>query len=204
MIVSAPQSVGLGGIPLLLVASNSGSNAKTITKGDTLGVQYIFNNTKRISLIVAPVSTAVDALFQFPFEAVVNLSEVKKGDKANELCIDFLYIVYGGTSGTRTPIGGDTAKCSHFTFNLPTSIGTNDLLKEATIYPNPVKDRLQIKDLKETTLIELYSIIGQLVHSVPAAMGDVDIDMSRFSNGMYILKMQNGKNIRMEKVQVVN
>ncbi|MDR0602986.1 MAG: T9SS type A sorting domain-containing protein [Bacteroidales bacterium] len=49
----------------------------------------------------------------------------------------------------------------------------------------------------------MYNITGQLIQKETAVMGDVNMDVSNLSNGIYILKMQSGKNIRTEKIQII-
>ncbi len=83
------------------------------------------------------------------------------------------------------------------------SIYENASMDQVNIYPNPVLDQLKINNLVEATDINVYSITGQLVKTVSAAIGSVDIDVNNLSSGIYIVKMQSGKNTRTEKIQVV-
>ena len=84
-----------------------------------------------------------------------------------------------------------------------TGIADAETLKSAKLYPNPVRESLKIENLNEATDINIYNIMGQEVQKVSSVMGSVEIDMSGLSNGLYFVKMQNGKNIRTEKIQVV-
>jgi len=71
------------------------------------------------------------------------------------------------------------------------------------IYPNPVNSNLKIENMNEVTDINIYNVTGQVVRTIPSATGSIDVDMSNLSNGLYFIKMQNGKNVRTEKIQVV-
>ena len=75
-------------------------------------------------------------------------------------------------------------------------------IESVNMYPNPVSGNLKINNLNESTTINVYSITGQLLRSV-SATGSTEIDMSDLSDGLYFVKMQNGKSVRTEKIQVI-
>ncbi|MDR2410598.1 MAG: T9SS type A sorting domain-containing protein, partial [Bacteroidales bacterium] len=89
--------------------------------------------------------------------------------------------------------------------NIPVlSIADASALNAIHIYPNPVRDNnLKIENIDEATDVHIYSMTGQLVQKAPAVMGNVNMDVSNLSNGVYILKMQSGKNIRTEQVHII-
>ena len=72
----------------------------------------------------------------------------------------------------------------------------------AKVYPNPVRNTLTIDNVADAN-ISIYSITGQLVKTIPAANGSIQVDMSAMAAGLYIVKMENGKQTRIEKIQVV-
>ena len=95
------------------------------------------------------------------------------------------------------------AICAIYTFTGDVGIADAEALKEVKVYPNPVRDNLKIENLNEVTDISVYTITGQVVRTVSSIMGSAEIDMSGLANGLYFVKMQNGKSIRTEKIQVV-
>jgi hypothetical protein len=82
-------------------------------------------------------------------------------------------------------------------------VAEQDQIYAISLYPNPVSDYLKINNIIEATDINIYNVTGQLVKKVSAATGSVDIDVNNLSNGIYIVKMQSGKNTCTEKIQVV-
>jgi hypothetical protein len=90
-----------------------------------------------------------------------------------------------------------------YTFTKNNSITSIDVLKSAKLYPNPVSGSLKIENLEDATNVNIYNVMGQIVRTIPSATGSIDVDMSDLSNGLYFIKMQNGKNVRTEKIQVV-
>lgn len=55
------------------------------------------------------------------------------------------------------------------------------------IYPNPVKDIINI-EAENIELVEIYDVFGRKLYSEKKS-GDVRIDMSDFSEGIYFVKI---------------
>ncbi len=92
----------------------------------------------------------------------------------------------------------------HITIVDDVAIGIHDqdgiLSQDIQLYPNPVSDRLivQFTDLKQKNIaIELCNSMGQVVYasaSPELLMEKMQIDVSKFPSGIYVLKLiQNGK-----------
>ncbi|MCO6173577.1 T9SS type A sorting domain-containing protein [Flavobacterium sp. NRK F10] len=64
---------------------------------------------------------------------------------------------------------------------------------EFTLYPNPVKDILNISSKNQTEIksVEIYNIIGQLVIVVPNAVQNIDV--SSLESGTYFVKVNSEK-----------
>lgn len=82
--------------------------------------------------------------------------------------------------------------------------GFNELgnLANIKIYPNPVVDKTIISGLKGTTSIQVYSMFGQLMLTQEVKLEDeTSIDMSRFANGNYLIRLRDEQNhVRTEKI----
>lgn len=94
----------------------------------------------------------------------------------------------GATSFTVTIAGGGDGV---FIFDnlvvTPTataSIGENNL-NDATVYPNPVKNILYIKNAQNFTSASVYNVLGQPVLETK----NTEIDFSNLKSGVYILKI---------------
>ncbi|MBO4542196.1 MAG: T9SS type A sorting domain-containing protein [Bacteroidales bacterium] len=95
----------------------------------------------------------------------------------------------------------DKGSCVVMKLDNKVSIEEN-ALSMAKVYPNPVRNTLTIDNVADAN-ISIYSITGQLVKTIPAANGSIQVDMSAMAAGLYIVKMENGKQTRIEKIQVV-
>jgi hypothetical protein len=136
-------------------------------------------------------------IYEIPL--IANL--LKTGTYANRFCVIVPYVTVGGV---RKELGLTNFYCAGFTAEAEVGINDIDNLQEVKIFPNPVRDNnLKIENIDVVTDVHLYSITGQLIQKAPAVMGDVNMDVSNLSNGIYILKMQSGKNIRTEKIQII-
>lgn len=60
-------------------------------------------------------------------------------------------------------------------------------------YPNPAHDALYISGLKEGENIRIFSIDGQLIETLTATGQEMQIGVSNFKNGIYLI--QSGLNI---------
>lgn len=184
--------------PMIAVLRNTGT--QIIQAGDTIFTRIVFNG-RVINNVFFPINQNLNVgvtaglRFYLPFTH----SEVISGEGANELCSEVVRVTYSGVS---TPIS-QTPYCANFTMNNGTNIAEIDFLKEVKIYPNPVCDKLKIENLDEPANVSIYNTTGQMVYNVSSAMGNIEIDMSNISAGIYIVKMQNDKNIHTKKIQVV-
>jgi hypothetical protein len=70
---------------------------------------------------------------------------------------------------------------------------SSEFEKEFVLYPNPVKDILNIsgKNQAEIKSVEIYNIIGQLVIVVPNAVQNIDV--SSLESGTYFVKVNSEK-----------
>ncbi|MBS1760119.1 MAG: right-handed parallel beta-helix repeat-containing protein [Bacteroidetes bacterium] len=63
---------------------------------------------------------------------------------------------------------------------------------QLTTYPNPVKNNLTISDAKVGSIILLSDMSGKILQQINVQQTAFTIDMSKYINGMYILKLYNG------------
>ena len=66
-----------------------------------------------------------------------------------------------------------------------------DVTKENIAYPNPATDVLHVGNVSKGTVLNLYDSNGKLMQNVSAKDGEVDIDVSRLTAGLYFLKVGN-------------
>ncbi len=80
----------------------------------------------------------------------------------------------------------------------------NDI--DFTVYPNPVKNRLQLQFKNDfssdTKKIELFSLLGKRVLNTTFNDTSTEIDVSGFSSGIYLLKCAVGDKLITKKVVV--
>jgi len=75
----------------------------------------------------------------------------------------------------------------------PTTINKLDQsTEEPIIYPNPTTELITVTNLpREATRINVYNVLGELVHSQQTASDDSLIDLSTLPSGLYIIQLQN-------------
>ena len=81
------------------------------------------------------------------------------------------------------------------------SIPVNNNALRSFPYPNPVNDILSIS-LANTSLIKIYSTIGQLLYSQTFEKGNAQINLNDFSESNYFLEIQDGTSLTRHIIQV--
>ena len=61
-----------------------------------------------------------------------------------------------------------------------------------SIYPNPVKDVVSISGATVGSTAYLVDVMGKVLQQITVAQSSFTIDMSKYSNGVYLLKTTNG------------
>ena len=77
------------------------------------------------------------------------------------------------------------------------SIQSANQLDNIKIYPNPVKDILQITGNSESYNIEIYSLTDQKLHT---SSNISKVDMSLYANGIYIVKVYDSYSTLVKRV----
>ncbi len=73
------------------------------------------------------------------------------------------------------------------------SAGVNDFSADAfSVYPNPVKDVLNISSKASVDAITVYDILGKVVYSAQPGTMSPTINMSSFASGAYLVKVAIG------------
>jgi hypothetical protein len=74
---------------------------------------------------------------------------------------------------------------------------------EVNVSPNPTKNVLQIQLAQNTppnSLIELYNLHGETVFSQYTNQKTITVDINQLTAGMYIVRVQNGKQSHHQKI----
>ena len=81
----------------------------------------------------------------------------------------------------------------------------NDLKNESNValYPNPVSDNLIVKYNEIIKKIEIYNLIGQKIETIEKCETEINVDVSNYNNGLYILKIKTLKGEISKKVNIV-
>ena len=83
--------------------------------------------------------------------------------------------------------------------NLSTGSRTFDSF--VSLYPNPVSDILNIKTSSGTiSSAKLYSINGKLFRTYSFENRQVELDLSAFENGFYLLQIQTDSELLFKKI----
>ena len=78
--------------------------------------------------------------------------------------------------------------------------GIENLKQDSSVFvfPNPVKNMLTIAGAHKNGIINLFSLNGTLLKSIPAQETAINIDVSSLSPGIYLLRVKD-KNVKFIK-----
>lgn len=80
-------------------------------------------------------------------------------------------------------------------------LGSTDFdTNKFVIYPNPVKDVLNLNYSQNIDVVEIYNLLGQLVKTVKPNSSKVQIDLSNLTTGAYLIKTASGSVIKTSKI----
>ncbi len=166
------------------------------------------NKTYKLQILVSSTGTA-DGDFTNPFPAGDLISNTDASFKA--------FVLPATASGTKYVkiIGnGQVGSSSRFTTlhevefygdASSLSVNANDLANQITIYPNPAKDFVTLKNMRNNVdLIQVFSIDGRKVleKAVKFSESEITLDVSSISNGVYILNISNGQSKHSKRIIV--
>lgn len=94
----------------------------------------------------------------------------------------------------------DRTDIANVTFQGLLSVDENqfNMLK---LFPNPVKNELFITNLNNVTSVEIINSKGQLLQRFDAGLtSELQVDTSRWSSGIYYVKIKSNEGVRTEKI----
>ena len=95
---------------------------------------------------------------------------------------------------TMTATLGTAVNCGFNLIVTPNLAVTQNVKESVAIYPNPTKNQITIKgEFDSNESISIYSLLGQKIMEKPINSNEEKIDVSKLSNGVYIIYFNNLK-----------
>ena len=76
----------------------------------------------------------------------------------------------------------------------------NSIFESFKMFPNPTSGNFVHFNVTEDATINIYNILGKLIQSVEVTQNKNSIDVSKFSDGIYMLKINSGKQFITKKL----
>ncbi|MGK4567050.1 choice-of-anchor J domain-containing protein [Flavobacterium sp. 3HN19-14] len=76
----------------------------------------------------------------------------------------------------------------------------NNQLSGLQVYPNPVKDVMNISYKQEIKSAEVFNMLGQQVYSKAVNATDAQLDLSALTTGTYTVKLTSGSDVKTVKI----
>jgi len=68
------------------------------------------------------------------------------------------------------------------------------------IYPNPTTSIVHLSALNKIEVVRVFDLSGKLLHNVANNAATIDIDLSAFTNGVYLVQISTEKREEIKKV----
>ncbi|WP_282068536.1 T9SS type A sorting domain-containing protein [Olleya namhaensis] len=195
--------------------------------GEYLHYIINFENTGNFPAQNIVVATEIDpTMFDVSTLRVLSSSHdayVKQTGDLVEIVFESIYLSSGGHGNILLKVQSqdilvedDTVTKSaniYFDYNFP--IQTNDanttyqqllsttaygIDQNVTIYPNPVKNWVTISSKENIKSVSVFDVQGRVLQTQITSNREVKIDLSNRSDGVYFIKIQTEKGIKVEKV----
>ena len=75
-----------------------------------------------------------------------------------------------------------------------------DLSQDITVYPNPVKDILNVKYLPKEATIEIFDMNGRMMGEYFLPENESSINLSALANGLYTMRINAGGTVTSLKI----
>jgi len=111
------------------------------------------------------------------------------GEEKSYILSDVQKIVFDNNTMTvKMKAGDDATNITRISFEDITGIETQKAEPSVFVFPNPVKETLTVNGVKKDAVINLYSLAGTLIKTVPAQENATNIDVSSLKQGIYLLR----------------
>ncbi|MDG5799084.1 Ig-like domain-containing protein [Marinilabiliaceae bacterium ANBcel2] len=87
--------------------------------------------------------------------------------------------------------------------DIDVSVPEIEVAKPVKFYPNPVQSVLNIESKEIIEEVRIYDIMGQLRYNNSFSLNNVEIDVSSFSQGMYVVTVVTTNEVVTSKIQIV-
>lgn len=116
------------------------------------------------------------------------------------------YILAGSAASADGDITGNHGNGDAWIVKLSSgqlSTAEHNLINKPELYPNPAKEWVNLNNLPQGSFIEIFDLSGKMIFNKKDSTGNIRINTSSFTNGVYIIKVQDkGKIIRSEKLVI--
>lgn len=85
-------------------------------------------------------------------------------------------------------------------YNSFLSVEKEEIVYNVSIYPNPTSDKVTIKSDDLISSVKLYSMSGYIVYEYNSNLKSLDIDISEYTSGTYILEYEINNTLFLKKI----
>lgn len=80
-------------------------------------------------------------------------------------------------------------KIANASFDIVYNTSVNRQLQEVNIWPVPASDMLYVSSIQEYDILQVYNLLGSLIHSEAIQENNLKIDLRSFNSGTYFVKL---------------
>lgn len=146
------------------------------------------------------VPASENGILQLPFtkgatEATFEVQVLKVENQESPL-----ELLFSLRSASGTLVINEEANGFQLTATILTAVNEGRMEEEATIFPNPVKNKASFKNVPVNSQLTIVDMQGKIIYS-QQLRGD-SVDLTTFSEGLYVLQIRNEYGVTSKKLLI--
>jgi len=200
----------------VLIGSNTSINSMLINSGDNDYYRIVTTNTSpKLKVLLSNLPADFDLRLYNAAGQLLRTSALHGSNTEtvtyNNATVGATYYAYvSGYAGAYSPNLCYTLSTQSSASNLKEEEVMDEETKpEIMLFPNPAQDKTGVEfyaNNNDTVMLNIYSAIGQRIKSqsiiTTEGLNQVSLNVSEYSNGIYILEMIQGENRKVQRFMI--
>lgn len=132
-----------------------------------------------------------------PFTMETEALTLASGESYNGFSVEYYCMGIEGTSTVKYIVFEENGPEAFFIVEYSTDFTSlsSQFISEFSVFPNPAQNNFSIEVSNNISNIEICNVLGELIYSTSISNQHVNIDCSKWSNGLYFIRTFDGNNL---------
>lgn len=132
-----------------------------------------------------------------PFTMETEALTLASGESYDGFSVEYYCMEIEGTSTVKYIVFEENGPEAFFIVEYSTDFTSlsSQFISEFSVFPNPAQNNFSIEVSNNISNIEICNVLGELIYSTSISNQHVNIDCSKWSNGLYFIRTFDGNNL---------